>query len=98
MTLEEQREIRRLAKHSMLAMKQQDEMIKLLSENKKSSRCKFRYHLKSEYVDKEYYNLLELEEDLSVGIGVIMKYLKYPQKRQQSLITKMGFTLRRELL
>ena len=98
MTAQEQKEIRKLARSSMLAMKQQNEMIKLLTENKKSSRCKFKYHLTSEYVDKEYYNLLELEDDLSVGINVIIRYLKYPDKRQKSLITKLGFTLEKEML
>ena len=98
MSTQEQREIRRQARKTMLAIEQQDKLLEELQTKKKTSNSIYKYILKSEFITKTYYNTIDLETDLMVSSFTIMNYFKYPNKREKNLITQLGFTLERVLI
>ena len=98
MSTQEQREIRRNARKTMLAIDQIDKAFEYYSNKKRYGEAIYKYTLKSEFVKKIYYNTIDIENDLMVSAPVISNYFKHPNKRDKNLITQLGFTLERELL
>lgn len=79
----------------MLAIEQQDKLLEELQTKKKTIQSVYKYILKSEFVEKVYYNTLDLCEDLMISWVPISNYFKHPEKKEKNIITQLGFTLER---